>query len=367
MKLHFQHTQYIWLFAALVVFAALFFLRSRWKQQVIKRIGDLKLIRLLIGGFSPTRFKLKFSLLSLAFIAGVFGLMNLQKPGAADGLSRKGIDVVIALDVSRSMMATDMPPNRLERAKELINRLMNAMPDDRFALIVFAGKAYLQMPLTNDHGAASMFVSAAGPDAIAEQGTVISEALRRTAGVFNANERRFKSVILISDGEDHDPEAVKTATELAGQGMMISTVGIGSPEGSYITDPATGENKKDESGSQVISKLNEDELKEIASVTKGTYVRLDDSAEAVAKLRSQLSQIESIALDDVSLLNFKTYYWIFAGLMLLLLIAEFLIPETRRAKERRLKEELKDLPAKAFAGSLATEQPSLSGKKKTRV
>ncbi|RYY56668.1 MAG: VWA domain-containing protein, partial [Chitinophagaceae bacterium] len=344
MNIHFQHTQYIWLFAAIAIFFALFYLRARWKQKVIKKIGDIRLIRLLIGGFSQRRFNLKFSLLSLAFIAGVFAVMNLQKPGAADGLSRKGIDVVIALDVSRSMMATDMPPNRLERAKELINRLMNAMPDDRFALIVFAGKAYLQMPLTNDHGAASMFVAAAGPDAVAEQGTVISEALRRTASVFNANERRFKSVILISDGEDHDAEAVKTATELAEQGMMISTVGIGSPEGSYITDPATGENKKDESGSQVISKLNEEELKEIASVTKGTYVRLDDSADAVAKLRGQLSQIESIALDDVSLVNFKTYYWMFAGLMLLLLIGEFFIPETKKSKERRLKEQMKNPP-----------------------
>ena len=271
-------------------------------------------------------------MISIAFAAGVLALMNLQKPGAADGLSRKGIDVVIALDVSRSMLATDMPPNRLERAKELIGRLMNSMPNDRFALIVFAGKAYLQMPLTNDHGAASMFVSSASPDAIAEQGTVISEALLRTASVFNANERRFKAVVLISDGEDHDSEAVKTATRLAAQGMMISTVGIGSPQGSYIPDPVTGENKKDETGSQVISKLNEEELKEIANVTKGTYVRLSDSEEAVTKLRQQLSQIESIALDDVSLLNFKTYYWIFAGSMLLLLLLEFLIPETKKVK-----------------------------------
>ncbi|MET0635968.1 MAG: VWA domain-containing protein [Chitinophagaceae bacterium] len=332
MNLHFQHIQYIWLLAFVLLFIALYFLRAGWRKKVIKRIGDLKLIQMLTGGFSSTRFAIKFSMLSLAFVIGVFALMNLQKPGPADGLSRKGIDVVIALDVSRSMTATDMPPSRLERAKELINRLMNAMPDDRFALIVFAGRAYLQMPLTNDHGAASLFVSSASPDAVPEQGTVISEALLRSASVFNANERRFKAVILISDGEDHDPEAVKTATALAEQGMMISTVGIGSVEGSYIPDPVTGENKKDETGSQVISKLNEDELKEIANVTRGTYIHLDDSADAVAKLRQQLSQIESFATDDVSLLNFRTYYWIFAGLMFLLLIGEFFLPETKKIK-----------------------------------
>ena len=330
MNLHFQHIHYIWLFAAILLFVGLFMLRARWKKKVLARIGDLRLVRLLTAGFSSRRYVAKFSVLSLAFATGVFAVMNLQQPGDADGLTRKGIDVVIALDVSRSMMATDLPPSRLERAKELINRLMNAMPDDRFALIVFAGKAYLQMPLTNDHGAASMFVSAASPDAVAEQGTIISEALRRSAGVFNANERRYKAAILISDGEDHDPEAVKTATELASEGMMISTVGIGSVEGSYITDPATGENKKDENGSQVISKLNETELKDIAAATQGTYVRLDDSAEAVTQLRNQLSKIESIALDDVSLVNFKTYYWIFAGLMFLLLGIEFFIPETKK-------------------------------------
>ena len=119
------------------------------------------------------------------------------------------------------------------------------MPNDRIALVLFAGKAYLQMPLTVDHGAAAMYVSSASPDAVPQQGTVISDALNMSANVFNNTERRFKAVVLISDGEDHDEDAVKTAKELAGQGVMINTIGIGSPEGSTIIDPATGENKKD--------------------------------------------------------------------------------------------------------------------------
>ncbi len=345
MNLHFQHIQYAWLFIGIIAIVALFIYLDKWKQEARKRMGDPALIKLLTGSFSGRLFKLKYGVLTIAFALGVFAIMNLQKPGAADGLSRKGIDVVIALDVSRSMLAADMPPNRLERAKQLINKLMNSMPDDRFALILFAGKAYMQLPLTTDHGAAAMFVSTATPDAVPEQGTVISEALDMSATVFNNIERRFKAVILISDGEDHDAEAVKTATRLADQGMMISTVGIGSPEGSYIPDPATGENKKDDAGSQVISKLNEEELQAIASASKGVYVRLQDSDDAVSRLRQQLSQIDRIALDDVSLVNFKTYYWIFAGAMLLLLIGEFFIPETRKRKLQKkqipLKEELK--------------------------
>ena len=301
---------------------------------MIKRIGDKNLVKALIRTYSPGLFSLKFGLLSIAFAAGVVTVMDLRKPGDAEGINRKGIDVVIALDVSKSMLATDLAPNRLERAKQLIGKLMNAMPNDRIGLVLFAGKAYLQMPLTTDHGAAGMFVSSASPDAVPQQGTVVSEAIRRSANAFNAAERRFKAVVLISDGEDHDPEAVNTAKELSEQGMMINTVGIGSPEGSYIPDPATGQNKVDPAtGSAVISKLNEEELKQIAANTNGIYVRLQESDEAVKQLQGHLSQIESKAYGDVSLMNFKAYYWWFAAAMLLLLLVEYFIPETKKVKQ----------------------------------
>ena len=334
MSFQFFHKEFIWLFAAIALFIILFILVWRWKKKVIKRIGDKNLVKALIKTYSPGLFGLKFSLLSIAFAAGVVTVMDLRKPGDAEGINRKGIDVVIALDVSKSMLATDLAPNRLERAKQLIGKFMNAMPNDRIGLVLFAGKAYLQMPLTTDHGAAGMFVSSASPDAVPQQGTVVSEAIRRSANAFNAAERRFKAVVLISDGEDHDPEAVKTAKELAEQGMMINTVGIGSPEGSYIPDPATGQNKIDPAtGSAVISKLNEEVLKQIAANTNGIYIRLQESDEAVKQLQEHLSQIESKAYGDVSLMNFKAYYWWFAAAMLLLLLVEYFIPETKKAKQ----------------------------------
>lgn len=332
METHFQHNQFVWLFAGLFVFLVLFIFLLRWKRKIIRKIGDKHLVRTLIATYSARLFSLKFGLLSIAFALGVVAVMNLRKPGDSDGINRKGIDVVIALDVSKSMLATDLAPDRLERAKQLIGKLMAAMPNDRIGLVLFAGQAYLQMPLTTDHGAAAMFVSSAGPDAVPQQGTVISEALKRSAGAFNAAERRFKAVILISDGEDHDAEAVKTAKELAAQGMMINTVGIGSPEGALIPDVVNGGNKKDEFGNDVISKLNEDELKQVAENTNGIYVRLQDSDAAVKELIQQLSQIETRAYGDVSLTNYKTYYWWFAGGMLLLLLLEFFILETKKAK-----------------------------------
>ncbi|HEY6504986.1 MAG TPA: VWA domain-containing protein [Chitinophagaceae bacterium] len=330
MNLRFQHTEFLWLLAAIPVSILLFVWLVRWKQKVAKKMGDNRLVKELTSNFSPTLFNFKFVLLLLAIAAGVISAMNLRKPGDTDGLNRKGIDVVIAMDVSKSMLAADLQPSRLERAKQFVGKLMTAMPNDRIGLVLFAGKAYMQMPLTTDHGAAQMFVSAAGPDAVPQQGTVISEALKMSANAFNTVERRFKAVVLISDGEDHDADAVSTAKDLAEQGMMINTVGIGSPEGAYIVDPVTGENKKDETGNPVISKLNEEALKSIAENTNGTYIRLEGSDEAVEAVKKQLSQIESKAFGDVSLTNFKTYYWWFAGAMLILLLAENFIPERKK-------------------------------------
>jgi Ca-activated chloride channel homolog len=330
LNFQFQYKEFLLLFSALLVSSILFFLLLRWKKRTIKKIGEYTLVQQLIKNFSPRLFAGKFVLFSLAFALGIIAVANLRRPGSAENISRKGIDVVIALDVSKSMLATDLSPNRLERAKQMILKLMDRMPNDRIALVLFAGKAYMQMPLTIDHGAAAIFVSSATPDAIPAQGTVFSEALQMSARAFNTKEGRFKSVILISDGEDHDEEALKTAESISQQGIMVCTVGIGSPEGSQIPDNATNDYKRDAMGNIVISKLNEDELKQIAEKTNGIYVHFDSTDQTINDLMQQLSQVEKKTFTDVSLLNYTTYYMWFAGLMFLLLILEFLLPERKR-------------------------------------
>jgi len=330
LNFQFQYKELLLLFAALGVFIFLFFLLLRWKKRAVKKIGDKKLVKQLTKNFSSRLFNLKFILFLLAFALGVVAVANLRKPGTADNISRKGIDVVIALDVSKSMLATDLSPNRLERAKQMILRLMDQMPDDRIALVLFAGKAYMQMPLTVDHGAASIFVSSASPDAVPTQGTVFSEALQMSAKAFNTKEGRFKSVVLISDGEDHDEETLKATDELAQQGVMVCTVGIGSPEGSQIPDSATNDFKRDAMGNVVISKLNEDILKQIAQKTNGVYVHFETGEQTVNALMAQLSQVERKTFTDVSLLNYKTYYMWFTMAMFLLLLFEFILPERKR-------------------------------------
>lgn len=303
----------------------------------MRRIGDPKLVKELIKDFSPKLFTTKFALLSVAFAAGVIALTNLRKPGDADSVMRKGIDVVFALDVSKSMYAVDLQPNRLERAKQMIVKMMDAMTDDRIGFVIFAGRAYIQMPLTTDHRAAKLFVTSASPDAIVNQGTVVADALQMSANAFNSKERRFKSVVLLSDGEDHDQNALLKADEMAEQGVMINTVGVGSVEGSRIVDPTTGENKKDAMGNEIISRLNEVELKQIAAKTNGIYVHLEDTDSAMNALLKQLSQIDKKSFGDLSLMNFTTYYYLFAGLMFLLLVAEIFIPERKKKNTEELK------------------------------
>jgi Ca-activated chloride channel family protein len=204
------------------------------------------------------------------------------------------------------------------------------MPNDRIALVLFAGKAYLQMPLTTDHGAARMFVTSASPDAIPQQGTVVSDALNMSVNAFSENDKKFKAVVLVTDGEDHDNSAASSARGLSEQGVMINTVGIGSSEGSTIPDVVPGENKKDNVGNVIVSKLNEAMLQELATVTNGAYVRLQSSDDAVKKIEQQLSQIDKKAFEDESQMNFKTFYMWPAGLMLLLLIGEIFVSEKRR-------------------------------------
>lgn len=328
----FQYPFLVWLLAAIPLVGALLFALLRWKKATRQKMGDPHLVNWLTRSFSPQRFLSRFIILSVGFAMGVIALMNPRKPGATDKINRKGIDVVVALDVSKSMLAADLAPSRLERARQFVNKLMDAMPDDRIGLVLFAGRAYLQMPLTTDHGAARLFVASASPDAVPQQGTVISDALTMSMNAFPEKEKRFKTIVLISDGEEHDPEAVSTARQLQDRGVMINTVGVGSPMGATFTDPATGQDKLDENGNVVVTKLNEELLKEVAGATNGIYVHLESSDDAVTRIQQQLSKIDSETFSDVSMINYKTYFMWFAGAMLLLLVAEIFISERKRVK-----------------------------------
>jgi Ca-activated chloride channel homolog len=325
----FQHIEYLIALATIPLVVVLYFQLQYWKKNTIKKIGDQKLVQALIANYSPVNFLLKFMFFALALAAVIVAAANLQKPGAMDNVQRKGVDVVIAIDVSKSMLAEDIKPNRLERARQLVYKLMDQLPNDRVGLVLFAGRAYLQMPLTTDHGAARMYIQQAGPEVVPTQGTVISEALRASNSAFNSKERKFKSIVLITDGEDHDPQAVPLAQQLAQDGVMINTIGIGSAEGAPIMDPATNEYKKDENGNTVVSRLNETELQQLAGATKGVYVKLNEVDATVNAITKQLGTIESSSLDDNAFRDYKSYFQWFLAIAFAFLLIEFFLPERK--------------------------------------
>jgi Ca-activated chloride channel family protein len=328
--MQFQHPEY---FIGLIAIPLLIFLYSRlisWKKKLLTRIGDPSLVTQLVKSFSARNFLLKFILITVTVFFLVAGLANLRSKGNAENISRQGVDVMIVLDVSKSMLAQDVKPSRLDKAKQLLYRLIDRLQNDRVGLILFAGRSYMQMPLTTDHGAAKLYISEAGPDAVPTQGTVFSEALYMANSSFNRNEHKYKAVVLISDGEDHDPEGLKTAKYVADDGVMINTVGIGSPEGSVIIDPETREAKKDDKGNTVISKLNEQELMGISDATNGIYIHLENLEDATITLTQRLDSIEKRALSDNEFINYKNYFPWFIGLAGILLILELFIPERKR-------------------------------------
>lgn len=325
----FQHIEFLTGLVLIPVLILFFIAVLSWKKKRVKKIGDPVLVKELIKGYSPLKFFLKFSFIVLALAAMIGAAANLQKPGRMENVNRKGVDVMIALDVSKSMLAEDIKPNRLERAKQLVNKLMDKMENDRIGLVLFAGRAYVQMPLTTDHGAAKMYIQNAGPETVPSQGTVIGEALKMANTAFNSKERKFKSIVLISDGEDHDPQALQLTKALAQNGVMINTVGIGSPEGVPLVDNNTNELRKDAEGNAIITKLNEAELKQLATDTKGIYVHLEDAGDAADKIMAQLNTIEQTALGDEAFISYQSYFQWFLAAAFLLLLIELFIPERK--------------------------------------
>ncbi|MES2849792.1 MAG: VWA domain-containing protein [Bacteroidota bacterium] len=331
----FQHPEYLIALSAIPVMVLLYFFYVKWKKQTIKKIGNPVLVQQLISDYSPRKFLIKFCLFAVAFAVIVLALANPRKPSGASNVKRNGIDVMIALDVSKSMLAQDVQPNRLERAKQLISKLIDKMPNDRVGIVVFAGRAYLQMPLTPDLVAAKLYLSTASPDVVPTQGTVIGDALKMCYASFNAKEKKYKSIILISDGEDHDETAEKLSRSLAEEGVMVNTVGIGSAEGATIDDPVTGEHKKDAEGKIVITKLNETELRNIAAATGGVYKLFTSTDEVADAIESQLKTMGQRSITETSLVNYQNYYPYLLGLALLLLLIEFFMSEKKSTRKEK--------------------------------
>ena len=313
----------------------LFLLYRRWQRRAVRRIGDPKLVSALTKGYSPVRTSIKFAFLFLAFTLGILALANPQREGESEPDIRNGIDLVLAVDVSKSMLATDVSPSRLTAAKTVLINLLKARPNDRLGLVLFAGHAYAQLPLTYDHGNAELLINAIDPMAFTAQGTAVADALKVSKDILSVSTGRYKTVVLLSDGEtfdnaSEDGNALEWAAQLRDAGIPVFTVGFGSPSGTTIIDPLTKAVKKDRTGATVISKLDETLLQSIAQRTAGRYLHYMDSEQAVKGLGQDLGNIKETALVDKSLLSFQTLYpWVTVP-MLLLLFIELFIPDRKK-------------------------------------
>lgn len=325
--LKFQHIEYLSGLILLVAFLGLFISVLVWKRKSIRKIGDRDLVEKLFTGYSSKFYRLKFIFLFIAFFFGVIGAANVQIGNKMEKVTRKGVDVVIALDVSKSMLAQDVQPSRLDRAKELISRMMDHMGNDRIGLLVFAGNAYLQMPLTVDFSAARMYLATVNPEMVPTPGTDIGKAISASSDAFDPQEKLHKSIVLISDGEDWDEGAVEAAKTAYDNGEVINTVGVGSPEGAPFRDPETGDYKRDENGNMVITRMNPGEMQAIAEAGHGIYQHLDNTDQVATNLVNKLDSMQQKEFGENLYTDYTSYFQYFLGIALVLLLIEFCIPE----------------------------------------
>jgi len=326
----FQNIEFLWWLLALIPLAAIFVFVLRWKQKVKKALGDEQLISRLTEGYAANLYKLKFIFVLIALALCIVAATNMRTSAKTGKEQTAGIDIMVALDVSNSMLSNDIKPSRLERAKQLVSLLIDKAENNRVGLVIFAGKAYLQMPLTPDLSEAKLFLTNASPDAAPVQGTNISEALQVCNYALDTKEKKHKAIVLISDGEGHDEDATKTARALADYGDVIYTVGIGTVAGSTITDPTTGTLKTDRNGKTVVSKLNEQQLEDIATATGGNYFHLETAPETADELNNALSGIEKKLVESGGERTYFSLSPFIIATALVLLLADIFTPERKK-------------------------------------
>jgi Ca-activated chloride channel family protein len=321
------HTNFLYLLVLIPVFTVLLVLFLVWRKKALNRFGEYDLVHRLIPEFSTSRLIFKFILLMIAYAFLVMALVDPQTGSKIEKVERRGIDVMIALDVSNSMLAEDIKPNRLERAKQAISKLIDRLEGDRIGIIVFAGKAYNQLPITTDYGAAKMFLTAITTNIVPVQGTAIADAIDMSINSFGESKHN-KAIIVISDGEDHQGGVLEKAEEAAKKGIIVYAVGIGTPEGGpipvYTNNVLTGF-KKDHEGTTVVTKLDDSMLEKIASVGKGMYVRSTNSEEGWQKVFDDLNKIQKSELESKQFSDYEDRFQYFLGFSLIFLIFELFV------------------------------------------
>lgn len=339
--LRFAHIDILWGLLAIPVFIFMFWEISRWKRKAIKRLGDRDVVKQMMPDVSFSRPWLKFILFSLAYSLCIIGAADPQIGSKVEEVKRKGADLMILLDVSNSMLAQDLAPSRLENAKRAIAQLVDNLHGDRIGLIVFAGQAYVQLPMTTDYSAAKLFLSTVNTNMVPTQGTAIGAAIDLGMRSFDFKNGTGKAMIIITDGENHEDDAVSAAKNATDRDVSIHVIGVGSVQGApipyYQDGKQMGFRVEEDGKTQVLSKLSEDMCKEIAAAGNGSYVRATNANSGLNVVMDQIGKIQRKTVDSKNFKDFEDRFQFFLGCAYVLLIVEFFISNRRSQRLSNLK------------------------------
>ena len=327
----------LWMLAVVPVFIGLYIWYTRRKRRQLTEFGDPALVSELMPNASRIRPNVKFSILMVALVLLILAAARPQYGQREQTVKRQGIEAIIALDISNSMMAEDVAPCRLDRAKQMLSKMIDQMVDDKVGLVVFAGEAYTQLPITCDYVSAKMFLNSITPDLIKTQGTAIGAALNTAIQSFGSEETdASRVIILITDGENHEDDAAAVAARAKEMGIKVMVVGIGKPEGSPIPIPGTNNFRKDRQGNVVVSRLNEDMCREIAKAGNGIYVRCDNTNTAMRALQKEIDTLATTEIETKVYTEYNEQFQSFVLVALLLLVIDFFIFNRKNKSLTRL-------------------------------
>ena len=321
----FANIDVLWLLISVPVFSLAYVWYTRLKRRQLEEFGDKELVAQLMPNASHVRPNVKFSILMVALTLLIIAAARPQFGQSERTEKRQGIEAIVALDISNSMLAEDVAPNRLDRAKQMLSKLMDNMVNDKVGLVVFAGDAFVQLPITCDYVSAKMFLNSIKPELIKTQGTAIGAALSTSIRCFGEQSDASRAIILITDGENHEDDAVAVAKRAKEEGIQVLVVGIGKPEGSPIPVAGTNNFMKDRQGNVVVSRLNEEMCREIAQAGGGIYVRCDNSNTATKAIQKELDKLATQEIETTTYTDYNEQFQSFALIALLLLVIDFFI------------------------------------------
>lgn len=331
--------KYLYLLLVIPLLLVLFLYNLYWKRQKRKEFGDLEAVKKLSPEQSTFKSVLKIIICLFALALIVVALVNPKIGTKSETVKRQGIDIVFAVDVSKSMLCEDIAPSRLEKSKQLVSQIINQLGSDRIGIVAYAGSAFPVLPITTDYGVAKMFIQSMNPDMVSSQGTSLDDAIALSADYFEEDSETSKLLILISDGEDHGEGAQSAAEEAKKEGLKIITIGVGTEKGGPIPLKRNGvveSFQRDFNNEVVVTKLNPQSLEEIAKATKGGYINGTNTKEVLEYIKNALDNIEKTEFESEQFTDFNAQFQWFLGIAFLLLFVDIFLLEKKTAWVRKL-------------------------------